>query len=57
MEKYKPVMSFDEDAAEVYDDGAQRGDEMATVAFLEQLARGGVPHWNLRSAPGGSRYP
>ena len=41
MEKYKPVMSFDEDAAEVYDDGAQRGDEMATVAFLEQLARGG----------------
>jgi SAM-dependent methyltransferase len=34
-------MSFDEDAAEVYDDGAQRGDEMATVAFLEQLARGG----------------
>jgi len=41
MEKYKPVMSFDEDAAEVYDDGAQRGDEMETVAFLEQLARGG----------------
>ena len=41
MEKYKPVMSFDEDAAEVYDDDAQRGDEMATVAFLEQLARGG----------------
>ena len=41
MEKYKPVMSFDEDVAEVYDDVAQRGDEMATVAFLEQLARGG----------------
>jgi SAM-dependent methyltransferase len=41
MEKYKPVMSFDEDAAEVYDDVAQRGDEMATVAFLEQMAQGG----------------
>ena len=41
MEKYNPVMSFDEDVAEVYDDIAQRGDEMATVAFLEQLARGG----------------
>lgn len=41
MKKYKPTMSFDEDVAEVYDDVAQRGDEMATVAFLEQLARGG----------------
>ena len=41
MERYKPVMSFDEDVAEVYDDLAQRGDEMATVEFLEQLARGG----------------
>ena len=41
MEKYKPVMSFDEAAAEVYYDVSQRGDEMATVAFLEQLARGG----------------
>jgi SAM-dependent methyltransferase len=41
MEKYKPVMSFDEAAAEVYDDVSQRGDEMETVAFLEQLARGG----------------
>ena len=41
MEKYKPVMSFDEDVAEIYDDVAQRGDEMATVAFLEQMARGG----------------
>jgi hypothetical protein len=41
MEKYKPVMSFGKDVAEVYDDVAQRGDEMATVAFLEQLARGG----------------
>ena len=41
MEKYEPTMSFDEDAAEVYDDNTQRGDEMATVAFLEQLALGG----------------
>ncbi len=41
MDKYKPVMSFGKDVAEVYDDVAQRGDEMATVAFLEQLARGG----------------
>jgi hypothetical protein len=41
MEKYKPVMSFDQDVAQTYDDLAQRGDEMATVAFLEQLARGG----------------
>ena len=41
MEKYEPVMSFDEAAAEVYDDVSQRGDEMETVAFLEQLARGG----------------
>lgn len=41
MENYKPTMSFDEAAAEVYDDISQRGDEMETVAFLEQLARGG----------------
>jgi SAM-dependent methyltransferase len=41
MRNYKPAMSFDEDAAEIYDDTAQRGDEMATVAFLEQLAQGG----------------
>ena len=41
MDKYKPVMSFDEDAAEIYDDIETRGDEMATVAFLEQLALGG----------------
>ena len=37
MKKYKPVMSFDEDTAEAYD-AEPRGDEMATVAFLEQLA-------------------
>ena len=41
MQKYEPVMSFDEAAAEVYDDVSQRGDEMETVEFLEQLARGG----------------
>lgn len=41
MEKYHPTMSFAEDTAAFYDDHAQRGDEQATVAFLEQLARGG----------------
>jgi SAM-dependent methyltransferase len=41
MDTYKPVMSFGDDVAENYDELAQRGDEMATVAFLEQLARGG----------------
>jgi SAM-dependent methyltransferase len=35
-------MSFGEDVAETYDDIVQRGDETATVAFLEQLARGGA---------------
>ena len=33
-------MSFGEEVAEIYDD-VQRGDELATVAFLEELARGG----------------
>ena len=41
MKKYKPVMSFDEDVAQDYDDLAIRGDETATVAFLERLAQGG----------------
>lgn len=41
MEPYKPDMSFGDDAAENYDEFSRRGDEMATVAFLEQLARGG----------------
>ena len=41
MKDYEPVMSFDEDAADVYDDLARRGDEMETVPFLEQLARDG----------------
>jgi hypothetical protein len=34
-------MSFEEDTAATYDQLAQRGDEAATVTFLEQLARGG----------------
>ena len=42
MKNYKPTMSFDEAAAEVYDNVSQRGNEMETVAFLEQLARGGA---------------
>ena len=41
MENYDPAMSFDEDVAETYDEVAIRGDEVTTVAFLEQLARGG----------------
>jgi SAM-dependent methyltransferase len=41
VKDYEPVMSFDEDAADVYDDLARRGDEMETVPFLEQLARDG----------------
>jgi hypothetical protein len=41
MKKYKPVMSFDEDVAEDYDALAIRGDETATVTFLERLAQGG----------------
>jgi SAM-dependent methyltransferase len=37
MKGYKPVMSFGEDVAQMYRD-IQRGDELAAVAFLEQLA-------------------
>jgi SAM-dependent methyltransferase len=37
MKGYEPIMSFGEDVAELYRD-VQRGDEMAAVAFLEQLA-------------------
>jgi hypothetical protein len=40
MEDYEPVMSFNQDAAEIYDN-EPRGDEESAVAFLEQLARGG----------------
>ncbi len=39
MDKYKPIMSFGEDTAKGY--SPQRGDEVETVAYLEQLARGG----------------
>lgn len=35
------MMSFDEEAAEVYDEMDRREDTMETVAFLEQLASGG----------------
>jgi ubiquinone/menaquinone biosynthesis C-methylase UbiE len=41
MDTYKPAMSFGDDAVENYDELSRRGDEVATVAFLEQLARGG----------------
>ncbi len=40
MKDYEPVMSFDEENAARYDSDV-RGDETATVAFLEQLAQGG----------------
>ena len=41
MKDYEPVMSFGEDVADFYDDVSQRGNELATVAFLEQLAGDG----------------
>ena len=37
MKGYEPIMSFGEDVAETYRD-VRRGDEVAAVAFLEQLA-------------------
>jgi SAM-dependent methyltransferase len=37
MKGYEPVMSFGTDVAQMYRD-VQRGDEVAAVAFLEQLA-------------------
>lgn len=40
MKDYEPILSFGEDIAETYDD-TLRGDEEETVAFLDQLARGG----------------
>jgi hypothetical protein len=40
MEGYEPSMSFDSAAAAAYEE-VLRGDEDATVAFLEGLARGG----------------
>ena len=41
METYEPITSFGEDVAAIYDDLSPRGDTLATVAFLEQLAGGG----------------
>jgi hypothetical protein len=41
MKNYEPIMSFDEDVAATYDAVAEQGDEEATIAFLEELARGG----------------
>jgi hypothetical protein len=41
MDKYEPLTSFGEEAAEAYDQTDQRDDTPATVAFLEQLAAGG----------------
>lgn len=40
MQGYQPMDSFGEDAAEIYD-AEPRGDELSTVAVLEELARGG----------------
>ncbi len=40
VQGYQPMDSFGEDAANVYDDEL-RGDELSTVAFLADLARGG----------------
>jgi SAM-dependent methyltransferase len=40
MDEYEPAMSFDADAAAIYDD-APRGDEEAAVAFLHELAGAG----------------
>jgi SAM-dependent methyltransferase len=39
MKDYEPILSFGQSDAERYDDSS-RGDEEATVAFLERLARG-----------------
>lgn len=41
MDKYEPLTSFGEEAAEGYDQTDRREDTPATVTFLEQLASGG----------------
>ncbi len=41
MKNYRPAMSFEKITAASYDESTVRGDEEATVAFLEKLARGG----------------
>jgi len=38
VKDYEPIMSFGEDVAKNYWRNCQRGDEIAAVAFLEQLA-------------------
>src|SRR5947209_17669941 len=40
MENYEPILSCGEETAEIYDD-TPRGDEVAAVELLEQLAGGG----------------
>jgi hypothetical protein len=72
VKNYEPVMSFGEDVAAMYDDHI-RGDESATVALLEQLARGGPAlglcgrtrpyqprrrgHQRAQHGPDGAEYP
>jgi SAM-dependent methyltransferase len=41
VKNYEPMRSFDEEAAEIYDEGDRRDDTLAAVAFLEQLAGDG----------------
>jgi hypothetical protein len=41
VKDYDPMVSFDEDAAQIYDD-SPRGDEAAAVAFLADLAGSGT---------------
>jgi SAM-dependent methyltransferase len=41
MDDYEPITSFGTDAAKIYDVVSRRGDEEATVTFLEQLAADG----------------
>ena len=41
MQDYEPILSFGEEVAETYDAVSQRGDEVAAVSFLEQIAVGG----------------
>jgi hypothetical protein len=41
MKGYRPMDSFDEAAAQIYDQTDVRGDEHATVALLTELAHGG----------------
>jgi SAM-dependent methyltransferase len=41
MQGYDPMICYGEDTAEIYDEVSRRGDEVAAVAFLEQLAGDG----------------